>query len=348
MGAENKVPQHSLEISVLLPVHFPKKSKHNVLRLVRAIESVRCQDYPSDYELLILDDGSSPPIEDQLGKHTLFDQIQIFRSARNQGLSHTLNKGLAYARFPYIGRIDADDEWLDGKISSQMQVLLEDPDLTIVGTGMHRIRKDGSIIDTHIRPKDWQGILDFMHTVGCPFPHGSVIGLREVYRLLGGYPQAPEFAHAEDFALWVRWLRFFKPAMIEEPLYKYLVSKSSISGAYTARQAKASQLIHSRYRDLNIAYVTPQLLEALSKDLGFTILGAGLFAFWLWKYGGKALVKRSAVPHLRRLLPDRLIRERNSFGNGFEPSNQGSPTESTDRETDVLITITPQLPMIVE
>lgn len=301
--------QSETSVSVLLPVYFPDSSIEAGRLLRRALESVLDQRFPGEFEIVIVDDGSPTPISslmDVVGP-TLASRARWIRYERNQGLVYALNTGLREARFPWIARLDADDRWGSGKIEKQFALIADDPDLTIIGTGMTRVRPDGTVVEQHIRPGSWHGVLQFFRDIGCPFPHGSVVARRSIWRLLGGYPHDPTFSHCEDFALWGKWLRFFKPAMIEELLYDYTVSAESVSNRFSAQQVQASGLVHGAFVRLDLVDVIPNALSNLAQALGVSVMQAGVLAYRMWHYRIAAKLPVEVVPMLRLLMPDRNI-----------------------------------------
>src|SRR5205814_2264103 len=79
----------------------------------RAIESVLAQT-DVDLELIVVDDGSKDRGPEIVG--ALDDErIRLIRLPESRGISAALNEGIAQARAPYIGRMDADDLSLPGR-----------------------------------------------------------------------------------------------------------------------------------------------------------------------------------------------------------------------------------------
>jgi glycosyltransferase involved in cell wall biosynthesis len=309
------------DVSVILPVFLRDGRTGTVRDLRRAIDSVLAQGHPGALEIVLVDDGSPTPVADVLARaSSLSDpRIRLLRMPRNGGLVHALNAGLAEARFDLVARIDADDAWREGKLRKQLELFDRDPDLTIAATGMRLVHRGrGEDID-HVRPGDWEGILRFFVTVGCPFPHGSVLARRQVYRLLGGYFHDPRFSHCEDYALWGLWLRFFKPAMIEEVLFEYTVSEGSVSKRYAREQRIASGLVQQTFIDLGDYRRIPVALAQLATALGVSSLDAGAFALRAWKYRPSLRLPEAALPPLRVLLADRrVVRSAAQSGGGGE------------------------------
>jgi glycosyltransferase involved in cell wall biosynthesis len=299
----------TLDVSVVLPVFWREVSNDAVRDLGAALDSVLEQSYPGEFEVLVIDDGSASPVEGALARtsYVRHPHVRWIRLARNGGLVNALNVGLACAKYDLIARIDSDDSWRPGKIEKQARLLSLDPDLTIVGSGMRLVHENGDPDEDLVRPGDWEGILNFFVTVGCPFPHGSILARRSVFGLLGGYPHDPTFSHCEDYALWGSWVRFFKPAMVEEVLYEYTVSRASVSGQHNAQQRKGSGLIQQGFIDLGDWASFPAAMQVFADELGATLYEAGRVCFLLWKYRCATMLPQSAVQSLRTLLPDRRV-----------------------------------------
>lgn len=293
-------------ISVILPVFHRQQSVENLNLLRRSLESIRDQRMLIEYEVLLVDDGSPVPIsdfKDVLGEAAR--DVNWIRIPSNRGLVNALNTGIIAAKNSLIARLDADDVWLPSKIHKQLSQFELDADLTISATGMSLVSIDGSHIEDHIRPGDWSGILRFFVDVGCPFPHGSVLAKKEIYRLLGGYPNSGNFSHCEDYALWGTWLRFFKPAMVEESLYNYTVSDTSVSAIYADQQRTASRIVHSRFAKGNLAEKLPDALSSLAECLDISLMNAGKLAYLIWQFKPEIKLPSQAVDCLRVILFDR-------------------------------------------
>lgn len=100
---------------------------HNGEEFLReAIESVIAQAF-SDWELLIVDDGSTDDSYEiaQRFAQNFPDTIRSLCHAdrRNHGMSATRNLGLSHARGDYVAFLDADDVWLPNKLAAQVAIL---------------------------------------------------------------------------------------------------------------------------------------------------------------------------------------------------------------------------------
>lgn len=300
-------------ISIIMPVFFEQNTAQNAYFLKRALESIRVQKFPSDYEIILIDDGSSPSI--CLSKNDyedLVDKVTIIRLDSNQGLVNALNIGLKSAKYPLIARIDADDWWHPQKIEKQITCFLNDPDLTLVAGGMTRYDSDGNQIDIHIRSGEWVEILNFFIDIGCPFPHGSILAKKEIFELIGFYPHDARYIHCEDYALWGIWLRFFKVKMIEESLLNYTVWEYSVSHRYASQQNLASREVKDSFSANVIPKKLPLALVELSHFLGISLIDTGKLAYILWRYNFKVALPSEAIKILSSIIPDRIFISDNS------------------------------------
>lgn len=131
---------HSLpEISIIIPVHNAERY------LDRCILSVTKQTF-SNFELLLVDDGSSDRSGEICDEWAMKDERIIAIHQTNGGSAKARNAGLQRASGMYIGFADSDD-WLE---PNMVQTMIErakehDSDLVIVGHYDDFQQSDGSI-----------------------------------------------------------------------------------------------------------------------------------------------------------------------------------------------------------
>jgi glycosyltransferase involved in cell wall biosynthesis len=296
-------------ISTILPVYFDAAEPESIRLLVRAANSVLDQQCALPLELIVVDDGCPHPLRDLPDVKALFSRPEVssIRLPRNQGLVFALNAGLSRARHDLIARIDVDDRWLPAKLEKQFEAFAADPDLTLLGTGMRIVSRDGVPIEEHIRGPGWIEALQFLKTTGCPFPHGSILARKDVFALLAGYPHALAVRHCEDFALWAVWIRFFKCGLLPDVLFEYTVSDSQVSARHVNDQIEAAGLLQQRFRQLPDPALIPAAMAKIARALRRPLLETGKILYLAWRHYDSILVD----PELRQsagiLLPDREV-----------------------------------------
>src|SRR5713226_7707474 len=91
-----------MTVSVIMPTF-------NRRRVIgRAISSVLSQTY-SDYELIVIDDGSTDGTSDWLAQE--YPGVRLIRCASNRGAAGARNFGFEAARGEFIAFLDSDDVW---------------------------------------------------------------------------------------------------------------------------------------------------------------------------------------------------------------------------------------------
>ena len=100
-----------------------------------ALESVLAQSY-CNWELLLVDDGSSDEsaaiAQTYAQQHPTQIRYLTHPNRENRGMSATRNLGLAEAKGDYITFLDADDIMLPAKLTEQVEILLDNPDVALV------------------------------------------------------------------------------------------------------------------------------------------------------------------------------------------------------------------------
>ncbi|MBO4774960.1 MAG: glycosyltransferase [Bacteroidales bacterium] len=136
-------------LSVIVPVY-------NVASLLpRCIESLFCQSF-TEYELLLVDDGSTDDSGKICEDYAAKDQRTRVFHKTNGGVSSARNFGLAKAGGEWVLFLDADDTLLPGGLQTLVDGISEEVDLVMGGY----LEDDGNrvIIDTGVHHS--KGIID--------------------------------------------------------------------------------------------------------------------------------------------------------------------------------------------
>jgi glycosyltransferase involved in cell wall biosynthesis len=126
-------------VSVIIPTY-------NRARLVGlAVESVLAQDYP-EIEIVVIDDGSTDDTLKTIAKaYGSHPKVRCL-SKTNGGVSSARNMGIRECRGEFVAFLDADDAWLPGKLSLQLESLRRFPLAGMVWTDMAAVDGGGRLV----------------------------------------------------------------------------------------------------------------------------------------------------------------------------------------------------------
>jgi hypothetical protein len=181
------------------------------------IDSVLAQIY-SDYEVIVIDDGSSDGTGEAL-QVRFGDRIRYVWQ-ENQGESAARNHGIKLSRGTYIALLDSDDLWLPEKLGKQVAILDANPDVVLVFTASWRIDEKGQRLEdepsfgnVHQNDPTLEALClqNVMGNAGST----AMICRKQIERV-GGFDQALQYG--EDWDLWLRLRQQGKFAFIDEPL----------------------------------------------------------------------------------------------------------------------------------
>lgn len=209
--------------------------------LAAAIESILAQTF-TDFEFLILDDGSSDASRAIAASYAARDTRIRVIARENRGLIASLNQLVAEARAPLVARMDADDLCPPDRFARQLAFLAAHPDHGVVGADCRCIAADGSPLDDTRRaprPLDHDQIAANLEC-GPTMLHNVVIYRRDLVLGVGGY--RPAFVHAEDYDLWLRLARVTRLANLPDKLVAYRVYPGQVSNRHMIAQIRSAAL----------------------------------------------------------------------------------------------------------
>lgn len=104
----------------------------------RAVITVRNQLF-QDWELIIIDDGSTDSTYDALRPDPLFEKRIRYHYASNRGLALARNIGMTIGQGRYFTFLDSDDEYLPDHLALRAAYLTAHPDVELLHGGMEVI-----------------------------------------------------------------------------------------------------------------------------------------------------------------------------------------------------------------
>jgi glycosyltransferase involved in cell wall biosynthesis len=131
-----------IRVSTIIPAY------NSALTIARAVDSALAQTC-KDQEIIVVNDGST---DGTAGILENYGQTIIAISQPNRGRAAARNAGLAIARGEYIAFLDADDEWVEHKLATQIPVLDGDPACVLVYSDAIGIDGSGKVALSSMQP----------------------------------------------------------------------------------------------------------------------------------------------------------------------------------------------------
>jgi len=203
----------------LVTVAMPVYNAGKYLRL--AVLSIIKQTF-TDWEMLIIDDGSTDNAFDSISDIN-DERIHILRDGSNKGLAARLNEVIDLARGQYFARMDQDDVSYPERFERQVEALLNDLTVDLVGIRAVTIGDDNELTGVlacadsseKICSKPWRGI---------GLPHPTWMGKIMWFRKNRYAEPAPYFC--EDQELLLRTYENSRFLIINEQLFAYRIRDS--------------------------------------------------------------------------------------------------------------------------
>lgn len=222
-------------VSVVLPVRDEERY------VEEAVASILRQTF-GDFELIVVDDGSSDGTGEILAASAATDRRMRIVHGKGSGLVEALNTGIALARGTYVARMDADDVSLPERLARQVHEMDARPSLGVLGTRVRYIDADGRPVGAWNVPVGTQ-LVHWALAFGTPIAHPSVLMRRAE---LPAPPYRTSDPHAEDYDLWVRLSARTMLDNLEETLLERRVHGASASDRNASVQEASSLCIQRR------------------------------------------------------------------------------------------------------
>jgi glycosyltransferase involved in cell wall biosynthesis len=219
------------KVTVLMPVYNAEAF------LNASLESILKQGF-SDFEFLIIDDGSS---DRSLSIIKSYDdkRIRIIKNEHNLGLVRSLNIGLAEAKGEYISRMDADDVAHSKRLLRIVDHFENNPKTIICSTWHNTSVSSRTYQKYPLNPDEIKSLLLFR----CPV---SAASYRSEYFRKNKITYSEDFPHAEDYELWTRLMFHVDFAIIPECLLKLTIHENQVSHKFLDLQKQSSRKLQEK------------------------------------------------------------------------------------------------------
>lgn len=249
-------------VSIVLP------TRNRAKLLCLCIESI-CKQSFKDWELLVVDDGSTDNTGDLMKELTKKDsRIRYLKIARSNipGISYYLNLGIKSSHGKYIARIDDDDTWcFEDKLKQQVEFLESNPDYVLVGGGVNMVDANNNVLYKYFKKEKDEEIRRYA-LLSCPFDHPTILFRKDISDSIGGYGN---YKVAEDWEFFLRLGKAGKFYNLQEYYVNYLQAGQNISLNDEAEIAKTELKIIKLYRYNYPNYYKGVLLHTLQYIYSF-------------------------------------------------------------------------------
>jgi len=236
--------------------------------LARAVESVLAQTF-TDFELLVVDDGSTAAIDPALGAGRLA-RARVIRHDARRGAAAARNTGTRAARGRFVAFLDDDDRWLPEKLARQLErFAAASPTTGAVYCGFRLVSDLSGRTDRCFEPCEPAARFeDFLRSslFGASIP----LIERRCLDAVGGFDEALPATHDRD--LWLRLARQHDFAFVPDVLVDCHLHGRQITTDLDAKIVAKERMLEKYRADLERH---PSILTADLVRLGMMHFAAG-------------------------------------------------------------------------
>lgn len=171
--------------------------------LFRALDSCLKQSF-EDFEVVLVINGDirNEIYDEVLAHYSCEPRLRLFRS-NVRLLNHSLNYGLDKANGQFISRLDSDDVAYPERLAKQVDFLLSNPEVDVLGSAFDLIDSGGQKHGAVSLPASHESIIKKLRYKNI-LAHPTVIYRKDRITEIGGYLGGES---AEDYDLWLRCLQ---------------------------------------------------------------------------------------------------------------------------------------------
>jgi len=199
------MPNPTISVSVIIPTF------NRGWTLKTAIDSVLAQNF-DDYELIVVDDGSSDNTPDLLD--TYAEQITCIHQ-KNRGVSAARNTGIRASYGSLIAFLDSDDYWLPDKLAVQTAFFDANRGATICQAEEIWVRNGLRVNPKKKHAKPSGNIFERSLSL-CLVSPSAVMLRRELFDDVGLFDE--NLPACEDYDMWLRISCRYPVHLIDTPL----------------------------------------------------------------------------------------------------------------------------------
>lgn len=236
------LPDALADVAVLLPAYNGQADVERTLASFDEAAPVR---------VLIVDDGSTPPIVAPSLPNAI---VEVLRLPQNAGIERALQAGieaLAARGCRYAARIDAGDLAAPGRLARQRAYLEAHPNVAGVGMWTQVVTREGRPLFM-LRPPEQPEAVRRQRFFRTCLVHPAMMLRVDAVREVGNYRVA--YRAAEDLDLFVRLMQRYDCANLPELGLYYEANEGGISATRRRRQIVSTLRLLWRHLDAGNIY----------------------------------------------------------------------------------------------
>jgi glycosyltransferase involved in cell wall biosynthesis len=211
---------NAIEVDVVIPNY------NRIGDLERALTSIRNQEYIA--RIIIVDDGSNIETQNYYSNLTsTHPKVEVLIYPHTGDPGYLRKVGVAHSTSQWIAFLDSDDEWLEGKIQTQLEFALRHK-LVCVCSNAWNIKakppKKRYFDSSRNQFLTFKGLLSSNKIVTS-----TLIAKRELLESIDYFAHGIEVMNSEDYATWLRILTKCNIGFLDIPLINYYSSETSFS-----------------------------------------------------------------------------------------------------------------------
>lgn len=313
------MPANFADVTVVMPAYQAAAT------IAGALASIAGQTL-KPREVIVVDDGSTDDtikIVQDMASRMNGVSLRLFRQA-NQGAGAARNQALSHGCGAYFAFLDADDQWLPGKLEASMAVM-QAGQLVMSSHNLFGVDATGEhLIDSRSRylanPQDPYRTLFLRGFISS----STVVVRRDAALAAGGFD--PALRSAQDYEFWLAVLATAGDRFVtfDAPLLRYTLAEAGITSQIDRKLACSLAILH---RHMGI-------LRGLPGPVLKLVLIRSLIIHWEAITGHRLRKRYLAALKTVLLFPINLVKalsclpftngERPNFLNALEPAQEVS------------------------
>jgi glycosyltransferase involved in cell wall biosynthesis len=235
--------------------------------LSEAITSIFAQTF-SDFELLVVDDGSTDQTQDIIRSFP-DPRLRAIVLSQNRGIARARNAGLEAARGRYIAFLDHDDVAPPERLEKQIAFLDLHPQVGMLGSDVEFIDSRGATLQkVHMPASDLE--IRWMNLLDCPMRQSSLTARRDLARQ---HHYNERFLSLSDWDFIQRMLENTEAANLPEVLVRYRSHPTNVSHTQFRRAVETGA--HLSHHAIKSALPDFEITFEDVRDLRSVVLGGG-------------------------------------------------------------------------